>query len=160
MALVPEFISVLRDIRDVKYPEMENMLASVIDYNAQTETLYNLTLNIKVQTESIRDATQSYYDDTVAYGSQLKIDVELLKDATQLAYNNTLLIKADVEQMETNVENMKDETNETYQKMLALSEGLGFTINDDGHMIVTIPAGSNLDNIYIDTNGHLIVTIT
>ncbi len=160
IALVPEFISILRDIRDKKYPQIVELRDETDILHSQTETLYELTLSLKTQTEEIRDATRGYYNNTVNYGESLKIDVDAIKDSTQVIYNDTLLVKQSILASEQNVENMEQNVEEMVVLIEAMSGGVGFTINEvDGHMYVEVPSGSNVDSLYIDANGHMIATI-
>ncbi len=119
-----------------------------------------MTVTVKGQVEAARDATLSYYNDTVNYGTQLKIDTGAIKDQTQVLYDQTLIIKKDVEQIEINVEAIQEDVNNKYEAISVLTEGLGFTIDANGHMWVTIPAETNLENIYIRADGHMIVELT
>lgn len=150
----------MRDIRDNKYPSIIELHNDTIAYHAATENLYNLTVTVKEQADQALVNTQQVYSETVIYGEQLKIDTTAIKVATNDIYVNTVVVYQNTVAVQTDVQEMSNDIDEKYELTLALTEGLGFTIDQNtGHMLVEIPAGSNVQSVYIDENGHMWIEI-
>jgi len=141
MALVPEFISVLRDIRDNKYKEIVEIYGETIVIKSSIDSTYNSTLALEKQTEQLKNDTYTIYNDTYN-----------VYQNTKKKYDDTVVSEAQTKEY-------RDETEEFYELTEAMSSGLGFSIHEDGHMIVTMPENSNINTVIIDVNGHMIIEL-
>ena len=159
MAQVPEFISLLRDIRDHKYPSIVTMHDQVFVWTEENRSINTEVILLRNQVLVIKDETQTIHDATVVYIVTAKADIEAIREQTRVIYQDTLAVHGTVVILRDEVIVLRNETQDIHDMVKVMTEGLGFTIDVNGHLIVTIPAGSNLQSIYIDTDGHLIVDI-
>ncbi len=159
MALVPEFISLLRDIRDNKYPGIVDMTNQVLTWTEENRVLHNNVLTLKSEIIIIKGDTQKIHDDTVIYVDKRKSEIDQIKVDTTLLFDQTSAVYVLTEQARDAAKAFRDETESIKILVEAMTEGLGFTLDANGHLIVTIPATSNITRMWFDTNGHLMVEL-